>query len=711
MKKILMLLCAVLVLSICLTACEIEPGPATNTGDDTSTKAPATTEEPKDTDDPEESTEDPNGSQNNPTGHVHAAPSADALLALTANGTYTCAECGKAGVTIAGAAYDYSVSTKDTEFNTKLPAAVTGTVKSMSFDGTNYYTEGELKLKTAVEGENRVVTLVTESDDVYYYLANVYTDIIATADELLKFTYTLRADISTTGYYALGADIVADPENNILGDSTAAAGYVHTRWSWAKTLKAQAEAGGGFRGVFDGKGYTISGYEFVFGGLFGDVQLGAVIKNLNVTGAKIGESNWRATGILANGLYGCTIENCFFEGTIENKECGMLAFSSGGYVEYTDTEKTVFDENGKVIIKNVTIVSNITTAERAGMTICDPGYAEIYENVTIYQTGIGTAICNDTYVSPIIGETSVAGVTVATPKKLYVDTNYEAVTKGTVDVTAFGTVEGIYTDAALTTNIWSNGQVDISAFTLGESTLVYVKTSNGVEFASLTVVTKVISTHEDLVAFKAKQSAEAKLTGYYVLGADIKAPAGGYTFEGAQLNTWGTWSSADGSTTGFRGTFDGNGHKIDGYTFGVGGLFGDVQRDAVINNVIFDNATVQGNGAAVLGSAIYRASIMNCTFNVTHTETGVDAEGKKAALGYVLGYYMAKCRSNVNITVNVNWAGDTDAILGHKADDSTFTNVVVNQSGDLDVLFAESNSNAAEALKSVTLNMTGAGAQ
>ncbi len=233
----------------------------------------------------------------------------------------------------------------------------------------------------------------------------------------------------------------------------------------------------------------------------------------------------------------------------------------------------------------------------------------------------------------------------------------------------------------------------LASFAAGSAHVMTVTTASGTATCGATVATKVLKTHDDLVAFKTMQSATQALEGYFVLGNDITAPTGGYTLAGKQLDAGGTYTAANASTGGFRGTFDGRGYTVSGYTFGVGGLFGDVQAGASVKNLTVKAATVQGNGGAVLGSAVFEASVYACAFNVSLTDG--DA-------GYALGYYLGSS-ALANIALNLNWGGTADAVLANTAESSTALNVAVNQKGTLRTLFKE---DTAETAKQIAFNMT-----
>lgn len=74
-----------------------------------------------------------------------------------------------------------------------------------------------------------------------------------------------------------------------------------------------------FGGLFDGQGHTIKGWSVSHSvsnvGVFGIVQPGAVVKNLQVTGSIVSAGTQDVLGGIAGTNYG-TIHDCSFNGTV-----------------------------------------------------------------------------------------------------------------------------------------------------------------------------------------------------------------------------------------------------------------------------------------------------------------------------------------------------------------------------------------------------------
>ena len=82
--------------------------------------------------------------------------------------------------------------------------------------------------------------------------------------------------------------------------------------------------------------------------------------------------------------------------------------------------------------------------------------------------------------------------------------------------------------------------------------------------------------------------------GYFVLANDITATGSESAFKAPALGNYSSGATVT-SEMGFHGTFDGQGHTIDGFSYDVGGVFGEIGDNAVIQNVAFTNATVGVN--------------------------------------------------------------------------------------------------------------------
>ena len=124
--------------------------------------------------------------------------------------------------------------------------------------------------------------------------------------------------------------------------------------------------------------------------------------------------------------------------------------------------------------------------------------------------------------------------------------------------------------------------------------------------------------------------AVAKMGGttYNDLHTALEAAKSGGTVELlGEVNLTGDWTPVGTSNEPFKGTFDGNGHKITGLEITSGsyiGLFGYVGEGAVIRNVNLVGASVSGESrvGALIGQIKGNATVSNCTVDSTSHVTG-----------------------------------------------------------------------------------------
>ena len=125
--------------------------------------------------------------------------------------------------------------------------------------------------------------------------------------------------------------------------------------------------------------------------------------------------------------------------------------------------------------------------------------------------------------------------------------------------------------------------------------------------------------------------------------------------------TTGNWTPVGDSTTPFKGTFDGDGHKITGLKITSGsyiGLFGYVGAGAVIRNVNLVGASVSGESrvGALIGCIVGDATVSNCSVDSTSKVVGTGSN-TGGLIGEAIG----------NITVNLDHLTN-HAAVGNKAD-------------------------------------------
>jgi len=344
------------------------------------------------------------------------------------------------------------ISIKDGTFT--LPNSISGTVTSVVYNDVDVFTSvsgnvvtfDKAAMPTDVDqlGENRGLVIRTATT-TYILKANVYTDIITTAEELQALGvggrtvdgngYTDLTGYDVYGYYALG--------NNI--DCTGlymAAGYTGQQ-SW-------------FYGTFDGRGYTVSNVIVSEGGIFGGMK-NATIRNVNFTNVRYHDNSKAGQGYNGNkqwgqyfGLLGqiannITVENInvhVAEISTPNFAMGLLVFRP-----YSGSVNT---------FRNINVDASGLSFENVLTTHTNDGTIN-YENVTIKATGYSTIALVGEKGSEAITEWP-AGVTFKTDKiEGRPTTNKgEEIATYTGDVTAFGFAADANVFEITTTNSWSD---------------------------------------------------------------------------------------------------------------------------------------------------------------------------------------------------------------------------------------------------------------
>ena len=181
--------------------------------------------------------------------------------------------------------------------------------------------------------------LTVYNDEVGYEISvKVYAGVIRTPSDFSKLvcapktsTQSTKSNVNTlTGYYILGNDVdMADVTLESQGNNITGA-------AWYEFEKV------GFRGIFDGQGYTIKNFKAPSYGMFGVIGQGAVIKNMGITNVTL--SSW-GKSTLAAYVVGATLENLYISGDITKSGTALIA----GNVDTTSTIKNCIFE-----VKNFT---------------------------------------------------------------------------------------------------------------------------------------------------------------------------------------------------------------------------------------------------------------------------------------------------------------------------------------------------------------------
>lgn len=356
------------------------------------------------------------------SGEVQASPqitwkTSDDTVLSVADGTITAKKAGSANVwftysPVAGEEYssnqvkvDVAIPVLDRtetiskDFDQGTPAALDSSdifkeEVSVNKDITAVYDSDDLATNLLQEGKVGTATLEAGEREFVVYNASyacrisavVATVIIDDFTELKAFKESVNANASqggTDGYYILNDDIQAQDGYEFTGGSySIAMGLTAGPWIGNSDLDT-IQTNGGFRGTFDGRGHTLSGFEFGIGGIFGDLN-GATVKNLNVLGAfseKTSDEQYRANGLLGHGVDGSVIENCRFEVELVGdtlNSCAAVAYIVRG---------TTFDNVTMLVANNDSNCNSFATTISTGNT---------YNKFVILQVGSNQSLGSGT---------------------------------------------------------------------------------------------------------------------------------------------------------------------------------------------------------------------------------------------------------------------------------------------------------------------------
>ena len=215
-----------------------------------------------------------------------------------------------------------------------------------------YYMTADGKATTLSElGLGKGTMLAVTKNKLIRFKYQAVTNVIYTLEELECIRYYTQ---NVEGYYVLGGDI--DGAGKELKEAA-------THWDESR----------GFRGTFDGRGYTIKNIKINGYGLFGNMGY-ATVKNVNFEEVKVGAC------LLAYNLLYSTVENV----NVTFAENGTTGLSGLLYSSYAP-EST---------FKNITIdASKLTGAIKTAFGVAwgqglDRGAAPTFENVVITAADI-----------------------------------------------------------------------------------------------------------------------------------------------------------------------------------------------------------------------------------------------------------------------------------------------------------------------------------
>ena len=506
----------------------------------------------------------------------------------------------------------------------------------------------------------RRITVYT-ADRGYTIKVIPYAALIRNATDLsvLSLNYDKQnpSDCNLYGHYVLA--------NNI-----DASGYAHAHGGDATGLKTGADYG--FKGVFDGRGYTIDGIALSYGGLFLSIGVNAIIKNVAFTNVNFNDrSSTIKNFVLAYNIYGEEANGVNFENlyikvdTLTTPNVVWKGLTSAAVVAYDcrfATFNGVIIEYGEDISekgpndKDFLYGSFIAFKRRDGIratntyiisptalqySVLADGTTSSIENELISKCGVvryadHTAFKNAAVNMDAFGSThweikdgipawkNLPKSTTKLEEKFYADDNSAIITLPET-VTAVNSVSlngGIVTEYAFVNNTLTVPASVYADVEVGVNCSFSIDTGDTLYRVTAKRVSKVIREASDLSALRiesyTKNTGEAAtasvIDGYYVLGNNIDASS--YTHEHGITATNVEISGA----YGFIGVFDGCGYTIDGLNLDKFGFFGIVGTGAEIKNVAFTNVkfvNTASNGrnyvlaSSIVGDSTDKVSISN----------------------------------------------------------------------------------------------------
>ena len=322
-----------------------------------------------------------------------------------------------------------------------LPDAIGGTIKSVTFNGTEIFVSADGNTMTfdgsaisaADLGANKTL-IVRTSKNKYQLQAIAVTDIITTADELraLGIGGNRGSTANIDGYYVLGNDISFEHADDY--SDLVAAGY------------PSGNTGSySFLGTFDGCGYTLYNMRVSDGGIFGIMR--GTVRNLNMVNVHLVDSP--AAGVSnQNGGYISILAYKAPGGKMENINIS-IASSPTGWSWKRDGLLVNTSSSGAATFRNITI----DAAGIALKTLLGTHYTDgnVYENVVIKAasyTAIGYTA--DSYLEGVQNTAALmtafpTGVTyVPASKALFNDGSLLPVYEGDVETLGFATGTTVY---------------------------------------------------------------------------------------------------------------------------------------------------------------------------------------------------------------------------------------------------------------------------
>ena len=436
------------------------------------------------------------------------------------------------------------------------------TISSVQVNGVEAYNNGQISLgatgayKAIVTGSNGTMKIV-----MLHYADKV----IKTVADLAAVKYTVTGGQNETGsisgYYVLGNDIDAE------GATVSGAGY-----GWSQNT--------GFKGVFDGRNYTISNLTVNGNGIFGTLGA-ATVQNVNFENVTLG----RNSALFASMSYNSTVKDVSVTYAGINADntsySGLLVARQSNNQNYW--ENVVLDA-GKLTVPvalgyntNNNSYENVTVkaANVAVIGYSDGGNTAIEEwptGITFEQVKLAEKVTvSNEILAEIGGSVNGNALTVEKTKFAHASlTAGEAITMTVNGAAVSATAYDGYVLADLNGIGVTAGTVTTATILTEDYTIIY---------DNVFAVTMIIDTFSELSVVKYtgdKSTTGANayaINGYYVLGGNIDG--NGATFSGAVA----AWNAG----IGFCGTLDGRNYTISNFNTGDYGLFGNASNATVKN--------------------------------------------------------------------------------------------------------------------------------
>lgn len=546
------------------------------------------------------------------------------------------------------------------------------------------------KDSAVITGE-RVWQIYNESF-AYEISATVATKIITTGAELLALqtSYGNTADESNNytydGYFILG--------NHINFEAATTFGAPHIVFGGYKVFDAHKPGYNvGFQGIFDGRGYCISGITFTEGGLFGNVGGKGVVKNLGFVSARFSGT---VTHLMAFSIFG-TVDNIYVDthnSNLNGNPSGTLSHAIGGNAMVSNivisVEGVVAANYGALTywyrvdlaagqaptVSNAYVISSVTNIK---MLINDSeGVLDKFDAALIARAELDISAFSgfDTDIWDLSGSMPVFINAMSNVIDKTQTVSKDIDTFSTGDTFVWSGTDGIFDSAQAITSIIDKYNGNEITFTYNGGNVVITKDANlvigervwritganasTVDITAI-VATKVITTGAELLAMQTSYGNNATADnvwlydGYFVLGNDIAFTAGtafgaGNILFNSAANHIDPYKANNFTTIGFQGTFDGRGHTISGITFNEGGLFGIIGSKALVKNIAFDNVKIAKGPNDVASAHVLASGVCGTVTNI-YINYNNNNENPNPSASVCFGMIASGHMSNVVVSV------------------------------------------------------------